>query len=142
MHMRNDHAVLLIERNVVRSRRPSPAAIEIAPPAPPKLRRVLLRIDPSDAFARGVLVGVARYHREHAGWSICIRPDEAAEWSGDGVIACGEQALPCERGGSVAIVNLAGPTPIVSIDEPHIARLAVQHLLERGLHQFAFVGPQ
>src|SRR4051812_16218522 len=112
MHMRNDHAVLLIERNVVSSRRSCPPAA-IPTPAPSKLRRVLLRIDPSDAFARGVLAGVARYHREHAQWSICSRPDEAADWSGDGVIACGEGALPCERTG-VAIVHLAGPTPVVS----------------------------
>jgi LacI family transcriptional regulator len=140
MHMRNDHAVLVIERNVVRSRRPSPP---VATPtrAPSALRRVLLRIDPSDSLGRGVLAGIARYHRERAGWSICIRPDEAADWSGDGIIACGDDPLPRETGG-VAMVNLAGPTPILSVDEPHVARLAVQHLLERGLHQFAFVGPQ
>src|SRR5262245_28278365 len=100
MHMRNDHAVLLIERTVVRPRRPS-SVIEVATPAPapalaPKFRRVLLRVDPRDAFARGVLAGVARYHREHPSWSICIRPDDASDWSGDGVIACGNGELRFE----------------------------------------------
>jgi LacI family transcriptional regulator len=139
MHLRNDHAVLLIERNVVRSRRPSPA-IEIAPP-PPKFRRVLLRIDLGDAFARGVMAGVARYHREHPHWSMCIRPDVSpVGWSGEGVIACGEREVRCDND-AVAIVRICGSTPAVCVDDAHIARLAATHLLERGMREFAFVGP-
>ena len=144
MHMRNDHAVALIERierNVVRHR-PQPVVPEVSPVEPVRRRpqRVLLRVDTRSAFGRGVLAGIARYNREIARWSICVRCDAATNtWSGDGIIECVEGAVARSHRDTV-VVNLCGEAPIVGLDHAHVARLAAQHLLERGLHQFAFVG--
>ena len=137
MLMRNDH-VCLLERNVVRRATSVPA---VAPPRA-TLRRVLLAIDTCTAFGRGLLEGIARYNREHGRWSICCRPDELANWTGDGILAfTNDSALTeVERRLDGVAINLGVDAP-VAVDEAHVARLAAQHLLERGLHQFAFYGP-
>jgi LacI family transcriptional regulator len=152
MHMQNDHAVALIERNVVvRSRRscvsvietsslPSPSSPLAPPPQPPRLRHVLLRVDMGTSFGRGVIAGVARYNRERNCWSICIRPEEYPQFSGDGIITLGAGHSRRDDD-SVPIVDLSGATPAVGVDATQVARLAAQHLLERGMQQFAFVGP-
>jgi LacI family transcriptional regulator len=139
MLMRNDH-VVLFERKV----------IDV-----PKLRRVVLLIETSGAYGRGVLQGIARYNREHARWSLYCRPVGLGDappawlesWKGDGVIArIGSDAMAqIARRSGAAVVNLRGTVPAltvpyVGVDNAQVARLATGHLLERGLRNFAFCG--
>src|SRR5882762_4897964 len=57
--------------------------------------RVALLIESSRAYGRGLLLGVARYVREHGRWSIFLQerslgdlsPGWLEDWEGDGIIA-------------------------------------------------------
>jgi LacI family transcriptional regulator len=132
MLMRNDH-VCLIERNVVR--RPLPSPIVTPAPAKARLRRVLLNIDTSSAFGRDLIAGIARYSRERGNWSMCCRA--TSNWTGDGVIAFGIAVVSTEAQPVVLDLN---DSSSVGVDDAQVARLAAQHLLERGVRHFAFVG--
>src|ERR1043166_595046 len=56
--------------------------------------RVALLIESSRAYGRGLLLGVAKYVREHGPWSISLQeqslcdviPDWLDRWKGDGII--------------------------------------------------------
>lgn len=58
-------------------------------------RRVALLIEATRSYARGLIRGVARYNREHQGWSIHFMPQGLGEpppkwlakWEGDGILA-------------------------------------------------------
>ncbi len=60
-----------------------------------RLRHVAVLIETSREYGRGLLRGVARFHHEHAAWSIYFKPhdlgsalpDWLASWSGDGILA-------------------------------------------------------
>jgi len=117
--------------------------------------RVALLIESSRAFGRGLLFGVAQYVREHGPWSIFLQERSLADlspawlrnWEGDGVIARVENRPMAE-----AIRRLGLPAvdlrcllpdlelPSVRPDDEGIARLASEHLLERGFRHFAFCG--
>src|SRR5512138_2963483 len=59
------------------------------------MRRVALLIEATNAYARGLLLGVARYTHERAQWTVYFEPhapDEAPPrwlkgWNGDGILA-------------------------------------------------------
>ena len=61
----------------------------------PTTRKVALIIEATNAYARGLLHGVARYTHEHARWTTYFEPhalDEAPPrwlkgWNGDGILA-------------------------------------------------------
>src|ERR1041385_498002 len=61
----------------------------------PQRPRVALLIESSRAYGRGLLLGVAKYIREHGPWSIFLQerglgdlsPGWLESWEGDGVIA-------------------------------------------------------
>jgi LacI family transcriptional regulator len=117
--------------------------------------RVALLIESSRAFGRGLLMGVAKYVREHGPWAIFLQerslgdlsPGWLQHWEGDGIIARIENQ-PMAK----AIRKLRLPVldlrfrlpnlnlPSVRTDDEAIARLASEHLLERGFRQFAFCG--
>lgn len=117
--------------------------------------RVALLIESSRAFGRGLLLGIARYVREHGPWSIFLQerslgdlsPAWLKNWSGDGIIARVENrtmAQAIRRLGLPAVdlrcllPNLELPS--VRPRDASIARLAAEHLLERGFRHFAFCG--
>jgi LacI family transcriptional regulator len=117
--------------------------------------RVALLIESSRAYGRGLLVGIARYVREQGPWAIFLQerslgdlsPGWLRRWEGDGVIARVEN-----RPMAQAIRRLDLPAvdlrfllpdldlPSVRTDDGAIARLASEHLLERGFRHFAFCG--
>jgi len=119
------------------------------------VRHVALLIETSGSYGRGLLRGVAKYNREHAGWSTYFHPHGLGDpppgwltsWKGDGILAridTQEIADLLSRSG-VPVVNLRGtlpnlPFPYVGPDHVQIAKLAAEHLLERGLKHFAFCG--
>ena len=119
------------------------------------IRQVALLIETSGSYGRGLLQGIAKYNRDHGGWSTYFRPHGLAEaipswlsrFSGDGMLVRieTEQTLNIVRKSGVPVVNLRGtlnglPFPYVCIDNHQVAQLAMQHLRERGLGHFAFCG--
>jgi LacI family transcriptional regulator len=123
--------------------------------APRKLRKVALLIETSGSYGRGLLRGIARYNRDHGGWSTYFRPHGLADpvpdwlksWNGDGILArleTPEMARMVRRSG-VPVVNLRGTMkglefPYVSVDHKQVVELALNHLRERVLRHFAFCG--
>ena len=118
-------------------------------------RQVAILIETSNAYARGLLQGVVHYIREHRPWSFHLMeqgrgddpPPWLAGWKGDGIIARIETpriARAVVRTGLPAVdlsaARLVPALPWVETDDEDIARLAAEHLLERGFKRFAFCG--
>jgi LacI family transcriptional regulator len=119
------------------------------------MRHVALLIETSGSYGRGLLRGVAKYNRDHGGWSTYFHPHGLGDappawltnWKGNGILARIEtqQIADALARTGAAIVNLRGtistlPFPYVGPDHAQIAKLAADHLLERGLKHFAFCG--
>src|SRR5262245_60402166 len=120
----------------------------------PRLLRVAVLVETSRSFGRGVLRGISRFVFEHQRWSMFLEPRELtsapppwlASWEGDGILARVYNtriARAVIRSG-VPAVNLCSALPSVDLpcieSDPHAqVKLAVQHLLERGLRSFAFL---
>lgn len=118
-------------------------------------RSVALLIETSNAYARGLLAGVVAYVRRHQPWSIYLpEQDRAAApprwlagWQGDGIIARIETAAVARaiRSVSVPVVDLSAArlvknVPWLETDDGEIARLAADHLMQRGFKHFGFCG--
>jgi len=123
--------------------------------------KVALLIETSRGYGRGLLRGIVRYARLHGPWSFYITPGDFEQalpqmklWGGAGIIARVETAQTAE-----AILAANVPTVLVGIDPRLVAefpqlgqlsgvssdsegaaRLAADHLLERGFEHIAYVG--
>jgi LacI family transcriptional regulator len=121
----------------------------------PKRLRVALLIESSNAYARGLLEGVAAYVRRHQSWSIFLPeqrrgdapPPSLARWHGDGVIARIETAAVAAavRRLRLPVIDVSAARevpdiPWVETDDDAIARLAADHFLEREFRSLAFCG--
>lgn len=123
--------------------------------------KVALLIETSRGFGRGILRGIVRYARLHGPWAFYITPGDFEQelpkmerWGGTGIIA----RIENQR---IADAILATKLPLVAMDlseeqlrpghplseVPEVrsdseaaARLAAEHLLERGFRHYAFVG--
>jgi LacI family transcriptional regulator len=123
--------------------------------------RVALLIETSREFGRGLLRGIQAYEQRHGPWGLHVMPGDLTQilpamrvWQGTGIIAR-VTTRPLERAIRISGLPfigvsltqpqvapggpLAGASHLRTADES-IARLAAEHLLERGLRQFAFVG--
>jgi LacI family transcriptional regulator len=121
----------------------------------PKRRHVALLIEATNAYARGVLHGVAQYDHEHGHWTVYFEPHAPDEpppkwlrnWKGDGILArIGNRRI------AKAVLALGVPVvelrrvitipeiPSIGPDNDAVARLAADHLRERGFRQFGFFG--
>jgi LacI family transcriptional regulator len=126
-----------------------------------KMPKVALLVETARGYGREVLHGIVRYARLHGPWAFYVTPGDFVqslpqmeEWGGTGIIARVETP-------QVAKAILATRLPVVALDlsEAHLApgspwsrmsqltsdsegavRLAVTHLLEKGLRHFGFVG--
>lgn len=138
------------------SRPRAAAASRPTPLSPPPHRpRVLLIVESSMAFGRGVLEGISRYLVENPPWSVHLDlrellvtpPAWLRRWDGDGIIT--RSTTP----GMVKIIHQLGiPTvnltdiygdqglPRIWNDHRQIGRLAANHLIERGFQNFAYCG--
>jgi LacI family transcriptional regulator len=116
---------------------------------------VALLVESSRAYGRGVLVGIAKYVREHGPWSISFEehglcddvPEWLKDWKGDGIITrLDNQAMAGVvqrlRVPAVYLRNLPQDinAPCVLTDNAAAARFAFEHLRERGFRHFAFCG--
>src|SRR5262249_22747100 len=118
-------------------------------------RQVALLIETSHAYGRGLLRGVVAYVQAHDPWVLRLAEHgrgevsraELADWHGHGVIARVENPLVAEVVRScgrpavdVSAARLLPDLPWVETDDAAIARLAADHLLERGLRHFGYCG--
>lgn len=118
-------------------------------------RQVALLIETSNSYARGLLEGVIGYAREHESWSIYLPEQRRGEqppawlgrWSGDGIIARMEnqQIAAAVARTRLPVIDVSAARtlpaiPWVETDDEAIARLAVEHLVERGFRRLAFCG--
>lgn len=122
---------------------------------PPSRKNVVLLIETSNAYARGLLRGIMAYIREHEPWSIYLPekgrgdapPGWLRRWHGDGIIARIETP---QIGRAVAASHLPAVDlsagrhvpgiPWVETDDEAFSRAAVHHLLQRGFRQFGYCG--
>jgi LacI family transcriptional regulator len=119
------------------------------------MRHVALLIETSGSYGRGLLRGVSKYNRERGGWSTYFHPHGLGDpppswlknWRGDGILARidTEEIAQLLLKSGVPVVNLRGtvgelPFQYVGPDHDQIAKLAAEHLMERGLKNFAFCG--
>lgn len=116
---------------------------------------VALLIETSNAYARGLLEGVTSYLREHRSWSIYLSehgrgdsvPAWLRGWKGNGIIARVENrriagavkdcGLPTV---DLSAARLLPDVPWVETDNEAIARLALDHLRDRGFRNVGFCG--
>ncbi|GAB2978987.1 DNA-binding transcriptional regulator [Actinotalea caeni] len=120
-------------------------------------RHVALLVETSNAYARGLLGGIHAYVREHPGWALYVAEHSRHEtdfswldgWHGHGLIArveTSETAALVRRLGlptvDLSAARLVPELPGVETDDDAIARLAVEHLADRGLRHFAFCGDE
>ena len=119
-----------------------------------KRPRVALLIETSNSYARGLLRGIHAYIREHDGWATYLLeqgrgdappPWLTEKWQGDGIIARVENRHIAEvvKGTGLPVIdvsssNVAPDVPRVITNGPSVARLAAEHLAERGLEHFGF----
>jgi len=121
----------------------------------PKIPQVALLFEATNAYARGLLVGIGEYILSHGPWSVHYAelspsdkpPAWLSNWTGDGILIRGENRRIAQ-----AVEKLTGPVvdltpsrllsraPWVKSDDAAIARLAAEHFLERGFRNFAFCG--
>jgi len=120
----------------------------------PSPRRIALLIDAAPGHGRGLVRGVADYAQTHTAWSFVLcRPNTAnlgehlAETDCAGAVAqvLDERIERELRSVSIPIVNVHDHNhhssfPVVRFNDEAIGRVAFEHLAERGLERFAFVG--
>lgn len=118
-------------------------------------RSVALLIESSNAYARGVLQGIADYIRHHEPWSVffpeqergAVPPAWLSRWRGDGIIARieNDRIASVVRKVRCPVVDVSAARhlpniPWVETDDEAICELVVEHLVERGFRQLAFCG--
>ena len=115
--------------------------------------KVILLLETSRAFGRELLYGIAKYSKLHGPWVFYREPQNLKSriprlknWQANGIIMRNTQinkellAL-----GIPAILvlhepNRSGKNPAVVTDSYRIGYLAAEHLLNRGLRNFAYCG--
>jgi LacI family transcriptional regulator len=112
-------------------------------------------IEATNAYARGLLHGVAQYTHERGHWTVYFEPHSLEDpppkwlknWRGDGILArIGSRRMAravLDAGVPVVelrrILSIPG-VPVIGPDHDAVARLAAGHLRERGFRQFGVVG--
>ncbi len=122
---------------------------------PPRRRlSVAVVIDVAESFFRSVAGGAAQYAREVGDWQLYVSESSTelrsnvSKWHGDGVIAAikdertaevlSSLRLPVVAVGAAGADDPAGAIPRVCSDDREIARLAFEHLRERGFVHFGY----
>ncbi|KAA5545415.1 XylR family transcriptional regulator [Roseiconus nitratireducens] len=121
----------------------------------PQQLSVALLIETSNAYARGLLRGIASYTHQNPRWSIYLPEQERGarppawlkNWRGDGLIARieNEAIARAVRPLKLPVVDVSAARalpdiPYIETDDRAIAALAYSHLRERGLRTFAYCG--
>ena len=113
---------------------------------------VLLIVETSRAFGRGLLQGISRYMLEHDDWIVHVEdrgicetiPSWLSAWKGDGIISRTPSFSIARmiRNKRVPTVELLGNgiqiQPEIGSDEDSVAALAVNHFAQMGFSDYAF----
>src|SRR5258708_16704336 len=121
----------------------------------PATRHVALLIEATHAYARGLLHGVAQYTHERGHWTVYFElhsledppPKWLKNWKGDGMLArIGSRRMAravLDAGLPLVeprrILTIPG-VPVIGPDHEAVARLAAEHLRERGFRHFGVCG--
>lgn len=123
-----------------------------------RTKRILLLIEPTTSYGRGILRGVASYARTRAHWRIQFDPNVTPEaifnWGDaralkqiDGLIVrlLSPELLKRVKRLKIPIVQVGSEQftknlPHVGIDNPVVGRIVAEHLLDRGYQRFAVCG--
>ena len=118
-------------------------------------RTVALLVETSNRYTRELLRGVRDYARDAGGWVVHLSeqgrgdgpPPWLRSWTGDGIIARIENAetAAAVRSKKLPVVNvsasgLAEHYPTIISDSAGVAKLAAEHLMERGFRHFGYCG--
>lgn len=120
-------------------------------------RQVALIIDASKPYDRKVIRGVGAYCREVGNWSLYVEEDpvqklpDLRSWQGHGIIANLDdpRVAAAIRGLTIPVVGVGGgfghydprrAIPYFATDSVAIARLAAEHLIQRGFPRLAYCG--
>ncbi|MBN1125870.1 MAG: substrate-binding domain-containing protein [Sedimentisphaerales bacterium] len=128
-------------------------------------RKVIIVVEASTAYGRGILRGIAKYSRLHGPWSINMDPWEIynrelprmVDWQGEGIIARVSSEKVAEKilNNHLPTVTLASDStkrlsavkkdhwaviPRVITSSRAIGAMAAEHFLDRGFRHFAFCG--
>jgi LacI family transcriptional regulator len=122
---------------------------------PAGIPHVALIIETSTAYGRALIRGATKYIRETGPWTIYIEqrslqdsaPPWLKRWDGDGIISRASTPRSARAVLQTGIptvdlndqVRAVGP-PQIHSDHAAIARLAAEHLMERGFQHFAYFG--
>jgi LacI family transcriptional regulator len=119
------------------------------------LPHVALIVETSTAYGRAILSGISQYVREHGPWTVYIEqrslqdpaPPWLERWAGDGIIARASTPQSARKllKSGVPTVDLNDQVrglglPQIHSDHAAIARLAAEHLIDRGFRHFAYFG--
>jgi LacI family transcriptional regulator len=124
--------------------------------------KVVLLVETSRGFGRGLLRGIVRYSRLHGPWAFYITPGDLVQvlpkmgrWGATGIIARVEDTARAtktilETGLPVIALDLsaqqlASGHPLAGTCEicpngARIGQMAAEYFLEKGFHHFAFAG--
>lgn len=108
-------------------------------------------------YDRKIVAGVARYVQAEADWGLYCEEEPMAKmpnlrsWNGDGIIADFDDisVVKAVRGLNIPVVGVGGgyggyspdsDLHYVATDHVGVARMAADHLLERGFTRFAYCG--
>jgi len=124
---------------------------------PSSAPQVAVLVSTSTAWGRRLIQGVINYARQHGPWALWCEPSTfhpeihvPAGWRGHGIIArvatqsmarhISATGLPCVN---ISAIDLEGVSfPRVMPDFRTLARMAAEHLLDRGFQNFAYYGPR
>ena len=117
------------------------------------LNKVILLVETSRAFGRELLYGIARYSKLHGPWAFYREPrnlksqvPHLKNWQADGVIMRNSiitKELLNLNLPSIMVLHdpqRPGNIPAVVTDGFQISKLAAEHLMNRGMRNFAFCG--
>lgn len=117
------------------------------------MKRIILLLETSRAFGRQLIIGIARYSRLNGPWSFYKEPIDLKSsiphlttWKPDGIIMrdslITEELLKLEVPTILAIHSSSYPKdlPVIKTDSFSIAKMASDHLIGKGLKNFAFCG--
>lgn len=116
---------------------------------------VALIVETSKIYGREILLGIAQYLHVNGPWSIYTaergqndpEPDWLAGWKGDGIITRSRDMKFCRQAAErgipvVSLRNLVDKPdfPTLFPDQSVIVSRIIDHFLERGFQNFAYVG--
>jgi LacI family transcriptional regulator len=117
------------------------------------MKRIVLLVETSREFGRQLIMGIARYSRLNGPWSfykeqIGLKSSipHLTRWRPDGIIMrdslLTQELLKLKIPTILAIHDSSNPKhlPVIKTDSPSIAKMASDHLIQKGFRNFAFCG--